>query len=49
MESGFLSLTTSRELFEKLEKDIEEFRQDPNNVHKAFNFFVTAEHLGPFE
>ena len=42
---GFLSLTTPEELFDKLTHDIEQFREDPSNSYKAYNFFVTAEHL----
>ena len=42
---GFLSLTTPEELFEKLTHDIKQFREDPTNSYKAYNFFVTAEHL----
>jgi hypothetical protein len=45
MMEGFLSLSTAEELFEKLRHDIEQFREDSGNAYKAYNFFVTAEHL----
>ena len=45
MEKGFLLLAEASDLFEKLEHDYAELVKDHNNPYKAFNFFVTAEHL----
>ncbi len=45
MEKGFLHLTDPESLFEKLKHDYSELENDINDVYKAFNFFVTAEHL----
>jgi len=45
MKKGFLHLTTAEELFKKLEHDYEALKADVHDPYKAFNFFVTAEHL----
>ena len=45
MEKGFLILTDATELFSKLEHDYARLTKDHNDPYKAFNFFVTAEHL----
>ncbi|BCO33178.1 hypothetical protein TspCOW1_32810 [Thiohalobacter sp. COW1] len=45
MKNGFLHLTNSLSLFEKLKYDFNELEKDSNDAYKAFNFFVTAEHL----
>ena len=45
MLKGFLGLFTAKDLFEKLKSDYEEFCAKPKDSYKAFNFFVTAEHI----
>ena len=45
MLKGFLGLFTAKDLFEKLKSDYEAFCAEPKDSYKAFNFFVTAEHL----
>ena len=45
MDNGFLHLTSSQALFDKLKHDFELLKEDSNDAYKAFNFFVTAEHL----
>jgi hypothetical protein len=45
MDKGFLHLTTPEEMFEKLKHDFKLIEEDENDTYKAFNFFVTAEHL----
>lgn len=45
MEKGFLHLIDAEALFEKLNYDFEQMKSDVHDAYKAFNFFVTAEHL----
>ena len=45
MLKGFLDLFSAKDLFEKLSSDYEAFCADPKDSYKAFNFFVTAEHI----
>jgi hypothetical protein len=42
---GFFELTTPHHLLQKLTREYEEWKKDPLNVDRAWNFFVTAEHL----
>lgn len=39
-------LQSARDLLAKLEHDLERVRRDRRDVYAAFDFFVTAEHLG---
>ena len=45
MENGFLFLKDANSLFKKLKHDYETFKADNKDQYKAYNFFVTAEHL----
>lgn len=45
MMQGFFRLQSPLDLLDKLEFDYGRFRDDPNNLYVAFDFFVTAEHL----
>jgi hypothetical protein len=42
---GIFDLTTPHHLLQKLTREYEEWKKDPLNVDRAWNFFVTAEHL----
>jgi hypothetical protein len=42
---GFFEMTTPAHLLQKLEREYEGWRQEPVNTDRAWNFFVTAEHL----
>lgn len=42
---GFFDLMTPHHLLQKLAREYEEWKKDPLNVDRAWNFFVTAEHL----
>jgi hypothetical protein len=42
---GFFEMTTSAHLLQKLEREYEAWKQEPLNPDRAWNFFVTAEHL----
>jgi hypothetical protein len=42
---GFFEMTTPAHLLHKLERDYEAWKQEPLNIDRAWNFFVTAEHL----
>jgi hypothetical protein len=43
--TGFLDLKTPVDLREKLRHDFAELKATPLDTYRAFNFFVTAEHL----
>ena len=45
MDQGFLNLFGPKELFDKLAHDYQLFLDDPVDSYRAYNFFVTAEHL----
>ena len=45
MENGFLHLRNAKSLFDKLKHDYDLYASDQDDSYKAFNFFVTAEHL----
>lgn len=40
--SGWFGFETSKDLLEKLERDLEKLHQDPGDADTAFNFFITA-------
>ena len=42
---GFLELRDAADLLEKLRHDMRLLDEDPVDTYRAFNFFVTAEHL----
>lgn len=42
---GFANLRTAGDLLEKLEHDFELLQEKPTDSYRAFNFFVTAEHI----
>jgi hypothetical protein len=42
---GFFNLQTPEHLLHKLEWEYTQWRDDPMNTYRAWNFFVTAEHL----
>jgi hypothetical protein len=42
---GAFDLQTARDLLQKLHHDLEALRREPTNTYRAFNFFVTAEHM----
>lgn len=42
---GFFEMTTPTHLLQKLEREYEAWRQEPLNTDRAWNFFITAEHL----
>jgi hypothetical protein len=42
---GAFELKTAYELLQKLRHDLEAFRRKPTSTYRAFNFFVTAEHM----
>jgi hypothetical protein len=43
--TGFFDLKTPLDLREKLRHDLAELKASPLDTYRAFNFFVTAEHL----
>ena len=43
--TGVFTLSSPRDLFEKLRHDLEELAAKPDNPYLAFNFVVTAEHM----
>lgn len=45
MKDGLFGLSTPSDLFRKLEDEYEGLKSSPNDVYRAFNFFVTATHL----
>lgn len=45
MLKGFIGLFEAKDLFDKLKSDYKDFLANPNDPYKAYNFFVTAEHL----
>lgn len=45
MLEGFIGLFEAKDLFEKLRSDYNDFLASPNDPYKAYNFFITAEHL----
>lgn len=42
---GFLELQAAPDLLEKLRHDMRLLEEEPIDTYRAFNFFVTAEHL----
>jgi hypothetical protein len=42
---GFFDLQTPEHLLHKLEWEYTQWQDDPLNTYRAWNFFVTAEHL----
>jgi hypothetical protein len=42
---GFFEMITPAHLLQKLEREYEAWRQEPLNTDRAWNFFITAEHL----
>ena len=45
MQEGLFTLATIGQLFEKLGMDLKDLQADPHDVRRAFNFFVTADHM----
>ena len=45
LNPGIFTLKSDRDLFGKLQRDLEQLRASPANSDACFNFFVTAEHL----
>src|SRR5438094_10524793 len=43
--AGVFDLRTPADLLDKLHRELERLRAEPNNADHAFNFFVTAEHM----
>jgi|SRR5262252_623000 len=42
---GLFELKTPYDLLQKLRQDLKALKADPTSPYKAFNFFVTAEHM----
>lgn len=42
---GIFDLRTPADVLQKMARELERLRDDPDNVDHAFNFFVTAEHM----
>jgi len=49
METGFFQLKNAKDLFEKLQWEYENLVSHPGNAWRAFNFFVTAEHMADWK
>jgi len=45
MNGGVFELRSPQDLLRKLQYDLENLKADRTNTYKAFNFFVTAEHM----
>ena len=49
MENGFFQLKNDKDLLKKLEWEFNNLSSHPGNAWHAFNFFVTAEHMGDWK
>jgi hypothetical protein len=43
--TGIFDLSSPRDLLEKLHRELERLKAEPDHVDHAFNFFTTAEHM----
>ena len=46
---GFLELQSADDLLEKLRYDFALLKEEPMDTYRAFNFFVTAEHMADWQ